>query len=945
VPNAVLNALLNYRSKRFWLIVTFMVYSLFGWFGVPVIIESQLSSVLKNAAQWEVKIESTVFNPYALSLEIEQAHFEDLEGKPVVAFERFYIDFDLLSSITGTLSFDEISLEHPRVNVTIDKSGRTNFQRDFTSKTNESSPEKAIEEESDPLALFFALISIKAGELHFLDQSADEEYSASITPLNFALANFSTHHNKAGDYALGIALGQGQEINLKGQIGIAPFSSKGHVALKNIRVDSFWHYVKASSPYWLNQALISLEGQYDTVITHDATHFVIDKSTLSIEQLEIAENAESANLFELNSLTISPISFDLNQLALSLGKITLNEPVISALRYPNSEINLLLPLKADETTEAQQVGNVTQAPSTEVEVAQEQTENTSAIAEDKKAQAFKWDISGIKINAGTINWSDQSLKTPADLHLTELNITLGQLSDDLSQAFPYQFAFKTDEGLHSLSGKLSPAPFNVEGELSIYKFPLNWLQNYFSETVNITLDSGTASLKSQYQLAMNESLQGQIKSDFSLDQLAIRDTLLTKPLSGIERFSISPIEIQFKDSQDIEIGTIELIKPYGEVFISKDGQMNLANLSTASESSEEAITESTEAVVNQISVESGAPNINRAAPDTSMATPNININKVAIQNARFEFTDASQTPTFNTYFDQVTGTIKHLSSDLETRSAVDIQGNLETYGKLFVRGTLNPLSQKPYTDLNIKVSNINLNTASPYSGKYAGYLIDKGKLDLDLNYLIDGKNLDANNHIFIDQFEFGDSVDSPDATSIPLPLAIGIMKNLDGEIDIDLPISGDLDDPSFSIGSVMLTAFTNIITKAVTSPFSILGALVEGDDDISSVDFAAGQAKVSTEQQSKILKLAKALNERPNLNLEIRGVADQSLDGQIDLTLLAKDRAQAIAQAIIEQGGIPKERIFILGPQVIGEADTTSKAEDKTQTPKLVTSHFTITVK
>jgi len=939
VSNTALTTLLNFRTKRFWLIIIFLAYSLFGWFGVPAIIESQLSSVLKDTAQWEVKIENTVFNPYALSLEIEQAHFKDVEGKSVVDFDRFYIDFDLLSSLTGTLSFDEISLEHPIVNVTIDKSGSTNFQRDFTSNTDEASPETIIEEESDALALFFALISIKAGEINFLDQTADEEYSAAIAPLNLALANFSTHHNKGGDYTLAISLGQGQEINWKGQIGIAPFSTKGHLTLKNIRSDSFWHYVKGNSPYWLNQALISLEGQYDTAIIDDATQLVIDQTSFSVTQLKVAENAESDNLLELASLNISPISFDLNQLALSLGQITLNEPIISALRYPNSEVNLLRPLNANENMKGQ-ADDTNLAPSSEVEFAQEPTDNTSAISENKKAQDFKWDISGIKINSGAINWQDQSLKTPADLHLTDLSIILGRLSDDLSQAFPYQFAFNTDEGQHSLSGELSPTPFNIEGKLSIQKFPLHWLQNYLSESANISLDSGTASLNSQYQLAMNESLQGQIISDFSLDQLAIRDTLLTKPLSGIEHFSISPIDIQFKDTQEIEIGTIKLIKPYGEVFISKEGQMNLATLSTANENTEEAISDSPEIE----STEADSPEVTGTEDTVETGAPHINIKKVAIEAGRFEFTDASQNPTFNTYFDQVRGTIKHLSSDLETRSKVDIQGNLETYGKLFVRGTLNPLSQKPYTDLNIKVSNINLNTASPYSGKYAGYLIDKGKLDLDLNYLINNKNLNANNHIFIDQFEFGDSVDSPDATSLPLPFAIGIMKNLDGEIDIDLPISGDLDDPSFSIGSVMLTAFTNIITKAVTSPFSILGALVEGDDDISSVDFAAGQAKIDTEQHAKILKLAKALNERPNLILEIRGIADQSLDGQVDLTLLAKDRAQAMAQTIIEQGGIPKERIFILGPQVIGEPDAKAMQVKDPQAPSWVKSNFTISV-
>lgn len=904
-----------YRSARVWLLVLFISYSLFGWFAVPAIVQSQLSSVLKESAHWEVKIEEIIFNPYALSLELSRADFKNQEDITVIGFERLYINLNALRSLTGTISFDEISLETPRVNVLIDEQGQTNFQRDFASNTNDTQIEP--EEDSEMLTLFFALISISEGHVQITDMSLGETFKLSVKPLSLRLQNFSTRHNEGGDYALAISLGEGQEIDWQGQIGMAPFQSKGHLSLKNIQSTVFWHYVKAQSPYWLNKARISVSGDYSVqMVTQEdgpKTQFLVHQAQLSIAEIELAPSEQEANFLQLNALNVGPIEFDLDKQSLSLGTISLDSPKISALRHPDGSINALSPLqtKGSET----------------------KTDPEPATTKATQNMPFKWRIDDILISKGEIRWQDLSLKTAADLTVTKLELKLGPLSQDLSQDFPYQFSLSTDEASHSLSGTISPQPFAVNGQLTLKNFPLNWAQSYVSESANVVLNSGTASIDSQYQLTMTETLRGKITTTLQLDQLSLSDSMLKKPFSGFEHLSISPMVLSLGDKTGVSIETIRLVKPYADVFIADDGQMNLAQLSTAKPAQE-----------------------NKLISDTSIHTPDnqprdeidtsIHIEQVEIEAGRFEFSDSSQSLHFNTYFDQITGSVKNVSSNLDAQSKVDIQGNLETYGKLSIQGTLNPLSQKPNTDLNIQLSNINLSTASPYSARFAGYLIDKGKLDLNLNYKINDGKLEAKNHIFIDQFEFGDSIESPDATSLPLPLVLGIMKNMKGEIDIGLPISGDLNDPSFSIGGVVVTAFTKLITKIITSPFAMLGALVEGGDDISAVNFLVGQTSLDLEQTNNIIKLAEALKDRPNLNLEIRGIADSGLDKVEGKTLsenalkrLAKNRALAITRTAIEQGGINKERIFVLEPEII---NPTEKLETGMH---YVASKFTLSVK
>jgi uncharacterized protein involved in outer membrane biogenesis len=904
-----------YRSVRFWLLFLFVSYSLFGWFGVPAIVQSQLSSVLKESAHWEVKIEEIVFNPYALSLELSGADFKNDQDTSVISFERFYINVNALSSITGTISFDEISLESPQVNLLIDEQGQTNFQHDFASNTNDTQTE--TEEASEMPTLFFGLVSISEGQLQITDMSLGETLKHSFKPLNLELQNFSTRNNEGGDYSFALSLGEGQQIDWQGQIGVAPFHSKGHLSLKNIQSKVFWHYIKAKSPYWLNNARVSVSGDYAIqMVTQDnvsKTQLLVKQAQLSIDEIELAPSKQEANFLLLNALNVGPIEFDLDKQNLSLGTISFDSPQISAIRHTDGSINALSPLQTE--------GSETK------------TDTEPASTKETQSSPFKWRIDDILISKGEIRWQDLSLKTPADLKVKDLELKLAQLSEDLSQKLPYELSFSTDDASHSLSGTVNPQPFALNGQATIKDFPLNWAQSYVGESANVVLNSGAISIDSQYQLAMSDTLSGKITTALQLNQLALSDSILEKPLSGFEQLSISPIVLSFGDKNAVSIDTIRLVKPYGDVFIAEDGQMNLAQLSTTkpAQESEDVNT---------------APTQSPDSQPTNETETSIQIEQFEIEAGRFEFSDNSQSPHFNTYFDQITGSVKNLSSNLDAQSKVDIQGNLETYGKLSIQGTLNPLSQKPNTDLNIQVSNINLSTASPYSARFAGYLIDKGKLDLNLNYKINGGKLKAKNHIFIDQFQFGDSVKSPDATSLPLPLAVGIMKNMKGEIDIDLPISGDLNDPSFSIGGVVFTAFTNLITKIVTSPFSILGSLVEGGDDISSVNFLAGQTSLDLEQTNNIIKLADALKDRPKLNLEIRGVADSNLD-KIDgkalsenaLKRLAKDRALAITQTVIEQGGINKERIFALEP---GVTNSTEKLEAGIHS---VASKFTLSVK
>ena len=243
------------------------------------------------------------------------------------------------------------------------------------------------------------------------------------------------------------------------------------------------------------------------------------------------------------------------------------------------------------------------------------------------------------------------------------------------------------------------------------------------------------------------------------------------------------------------------------------------------------------------------------------------------------FTDNFVKPNYTANLKKVGGNVTQLSSTPGTIASLELRGSYNNIAPLTISAKINPLLAKPYLDLQAEVKGVELTSLSTYAAKYAGYAIEKGKLSLTVNYKIENDELQAQNRVFIDQLTFGDTrSDSPDATSLPVKLAVSLLKNRKGEIDLDLPISGTLSDPEFSVGGLVVKVIVNLLTKAVTSPFALLGSLFDGGEEMSMVAFDPGRANISETMQKRLENLAKALADRPALKLEITAVVDPEND-------------------------------------------------------------------
>jgi hypothetical protein len=313
---------------------------------------------------------------------------------------------------------------------------------------------------------------------------------------------------------------------------------------------------------------------------------------------------------------------------------------------------------------------------------------------------------------------------------------------------------------------------------------------------------------------------------------------------------------------------------YSRIIIRKDGTLNLQNL-----------VQKDGKQTDQPAQAAPAPQPAAAPPAaTGPSTPpaaarkQIRIDAVTVQGGTLSFSDNHLPQNFNSTFFNLGGRVTGLSSEEAKFADVDLRGNLENHSPLRITGRLNPLRDDLFVDLKIAFQDIDLAPATPYTGRFLGYTVEKGKLSLDLMYRIDKKQLNSENRIFIDQFTFGEKVESDKATGLPVKLGLALLKDRKGEIHLDVPVTGRTDDPKFSIWKLVFQVLQNLLVKAVTSPFALLSSMMGGGQDFSAVQFSTGTSSLAAADELKLAALAKALLDRPALKIELKGYVDRDRD-------------------------------------------------------------------
>lgn len=847
---------------------------------LPSIAEQQLPIQLSETLKRPVSLKDVSINPFNLHVSLTELHIFEEDNTKFTGFAELNFELSFWHSlINGAMSIKDVTLTGPYLlaeRLSQTEGAEFNFSDIITELTNTTTSAPSEENPATLPHIMVERLAIVSGNLNFIDALTNSQLSYPDINLDIkgfdTLTEISNQQDAANRFSIRLQGKNGGEIATQGQLQLSPLNITGSLQLKEIALPEFWSFISEEFQAHLDT------GKFDF-----STDFALSMSETSVEQplilttsqgqfalKDILFTHENRPLISLPLFAAENIALNLSQQQLQISrlyseKLTLDGHVSAAgldlvpLFMPNF---ISTKTKDPDDTQAAEVNTETSTPLPRLAVIDEPSVETAPIwsAIIEKVELKEFDI---KVTENLASDNTQWQVSP-------LNLTTGKIYSDLRSPVQYQLDLAINSaGQFNASGELDLKQQRIESKISLEDFSLPQLQAYLSPYLNIQLEQGRLDAHGVVKASSVDDLI--FSGDAAINDLFVKDTIQNKALLKWQSMTLSQLSLN-QGKHLLSIDAIDFVKPYSRLIIAEDKTTNIGGL-----------------MIAQASDEANQEKLAKSKQDKLK----ILIGKLGFTQGSTFFADNSLTPNFAASIEQLEGQVSQLSSTSTSPAKVDIKGKIDKYAPVTLKGEINPLLEMPYLDLALKFANVELTSVNPYSGTYAGYYIDKGQLSLDLNYQLEENKLQGSNHMVVDQLTLGERSDSSLATSLPVTLAIALLQDRHGVIDLGLDVSGDLDSPEFSFGGIILTAFTNVITKAVTAPFSLLSGIFGDSDALDSIAFGSGLAEISDSEADKLETLTKALTERPKLTLSVEGAIDPIADSQeLKMHMLTQKLAQ-----------------------------------------------------
>jgi hypothetical protein len=509
-----------------------------------------------------------------------------------------------------------------------------------------------------------------------------------------------------------------------------------------------------------------------------------------------------------------------------------------------------------------------------------------------------WTVTVRKATAERIaaDFEDRSLQPVVRLRVADGRIALGDFTNAPHRKASLDAAVRVGaRGRLRIRGTLAAEPLAGDLRIDANAIDLVPLRPYFESRTNIVLTSGSLGAKGRVAFTASRSgnAAASYKGDLTFADFGSLDRPTSQQLVRWKTLALTGIDAT-REPLDVAIGAIAINGLYARVILDTDATLNLTQLLAPESAAVQAETPRP--------TTAGGVTTKTLPPPAAGSERPVSIGRISLIDSEVQYSDYFVKPNYTAHLTDVSGSVSALSA--AQAGAVELAGRVEGSAPVELRGTVNPFAHELALDLTGKANDVDLPPLSPYSVKYAGYGIQKGKLALEVHYRIDDRKLAATNKLRLDQLTFGEHVESPTATKLPVLLAVSLLKDRDGVINLDLPIEGTLDDPQFSVWHVIVQIFVNLVTKAVTSPFALLSSIAGGGgEQLAYVEFTPGRADVSEASRKRLATLAKALTDRPALRIDAAGraIGDVDREGMKHAMLDGAIRAQK-AKALAEAG-------------------------------------------
>ena len=709
-----------------------------------------------------------------------QEEKEDFLKIPLLSIKDTLIDVTQKKMTVGSFSTDKGMLILNRF-----KNGELDLSKLLPPSPPKEEPAKKDQkkEEEKPWVVTLGKMAVDQYTVRMADQNPSQPTTITGEKITLRGENISTAKNASGKLALSFLLDQTGTISTRNTISIDPLKIEGSIEVKRLVLNKYAPYYQDSILFNIEQGDLDLSTNYQYSKTEKDTVTRLSGLSLALKTIRLKKRNEPEDFLNIPLLTIQNTGMDLNQKELSIGSLSTQGGALLVQKLKDGKLNLqtLFPEAAKSEKKPEEEKPVQQKAATV-----------------EKPWVVK--LGKVTVDDYRIKHEDQGPAEPVTLTIDDLRLRADNLSTAENQKGNAALSLRLNQkGTISVEGPVGISPLSANLKTALKEIELKPFEPYFAEKVKITIASGALSTTGNLTVGTsdNKELKTSYDGEILLSNFAYhRQTECRRhpedgdPLFRNLHYDSNPLAVDIKD--------ISLSNYYARILMNQKGTLNLQEIFVKEETSKEPAPKKKGTSSPPAEKKTPEP------PKENGAAQNIKIGTITLQGGKIDFTDQSVNPEYSAKLTEMGGRISGLSSEESSTGDLELRGKLNDYAPLEITGKINPLKKDLYVDLKVRFKDIDLSPMTPYSGKYAGYTIQKGKLSLDLKYLIDKRKLDSQNVIFLDQFTFGDRVESPQATKLPVKLAIALLKNRNGEIKLDLPVSGSLDDPKFSVWGIIL---------------------------------------------------------------------------------------------------------------------------------------------
>lgn len=792
-------------------------------------------------------------------------------------------------------------------------------------------PKTAAPAEAVPWSYAVDRITLKDAKLGFVDELAPSSPGKlDIGPVNVDIASLASTGDKPAKLDANITVAEGQTLKHTGELGLKQGTLTGTLETSGLRPQQFAAWWPRELRSQFGETGINAELHYKMAWSQPVFQFALEKSRVELSPLYVAtrepvtlpaapaasssdDNADDAKaaaparkaraargargtsrvadndganlpLLKADKLVLDDIGLDLAKQTFEAGQIALVQPQIAATRDYRGQLLEMARIWAAESAAEASTQKRAPAPAAKPAAA-----NGGAAGPAWKVRIGKVSIDGGAARLADYEPAEGNRGRPVIHQFRNIGLSTGTITWPLAAgAIPMKLHAESGrKGVMNVDGQVTPTGPGAQLQLDLRDLDMAPMQPYLADRFNAALRSGTMTLKGKlaYDAPSGKPMAVRFNGNAVTGNVRTVDRLTGDDFLRWRSLAVNGIDFNMNDARgplQLGINNVALSDFYARVILNANGRLNLQDVMAGGAAKGEAAPSTSLTQANPAS----APEAKPAAPPAQAQTqtpvgarPQIRVGGVSINKGNINFSDFFVKPNYSANLTDMKGSVSKVSSGDPTPADMVLNGRLDDDAPVSISGKLNPLGEQLYLDIAAKAAGVELTRLTPYAAKYAGYPITKGKLTVDVAYKIENGKLDAKNHLYLDQLTFGEKTDSPDAVKLPVLLAVSLLKDRNGVIDVNLPVSGSLSDPEFSIGGVIVRVIVNLLSKAITSPFSLIAsAFGGGGEELGYIEFAPGSSTLTDDARKKIETVGKALNDRPSLRLEISGRIDPATD-------------------------------------------------------------------